>query len=46
MFRFIIEDLLAIKDGGEFEQLHNEIYPDELELNKENNSFDAAPTLT
>ena len=44
MFRFI-DDLLAINDGGEFERLHNEIYPDELVLNKENNSSDAATFL-
>ena len=28
-----------------FERLHSEIYPDELELNKGNNSFDAATYL-
>ena len=44
VFRFI-DDLLAINDGGEFERLHNEIYPDELVLNKENNSSDAATYL-
>ena len=44
VFRFI-DGLLAINDGGEFERLHNEIYPDELELNKENISFGAATYL-
>ena len=43
-FRFI-DDLLAINDGGEFERLHKEIYPVELELKKENINFDAATYL-
>ena len=44
VFRFI-DDLLAINDGGEFERLHKEIYPVELELKKENINFDAATYL-
>ena len=35
VFRYI-DDLLTLNDGGSFEQYHNEIYPNELELNKEN----------
>ena len=35
IFRYI-DDLIAINDGNEFERYHSEIYPDELELKKEN----------
>ena len=35
VFRFI-DDLLAMNDGGEFSRSLHEIYPAELELNKEN----------
>ena len=35
VFRFI-DDLIAINDGNEFERYHSEIYPNELELKKEN----------
>ena len=35
VFRFI-DDLLAVNDGEEFEKHFSEIYPPELELNKEN----------
>ena len=35
IFRYI-DDLIAINDGNEFEKYHSEIYPDELELKKEN----------
>ena len=35
MFRYI-DDLLAVNDGGEFEKHCSEIYPEELELKKEN----------
>ena len=34
-FRFI-DDLAAINDGGEFERCFHDIYPQELELKKEN----------
>ena len=37
IFRFI-NDLNAISDGNEFENHHNEIYPSELILKKENTS--------
>ena len=40
VFRFI-DDLIVINDGGEFERLHKEIYPVELE----NTNFDAATYL-
>ena len=36
-FRFI-DDLLALNDGHAFESFHHEIYPEELVLNKENDS--------
>ena len=36
-FRYI-DDLLAINDGGMFEQYYKEIYPEELELKKESTS--------
>ena len=35
IYRFI-DDLLAINDGGEFEKCCSQIYPEELELKKEN----------
>ena len=35
VFRFI-DDLIAINDGNEFEKYYSEIYPNELELKKEN----------
>ena len=35
VFRYI-DDLLTLNDGGSFEQYHHEIYPTELQLNKEN----------
>ena len=35
VFRFI-DDLLAINDGNEFENYYSDIYPSELELQKEN----------
>ena len=35
VYRFI-DDLLAINDGGEFEKCCSQIYPEELELKKEN----------
>ena len=34
MFQFT-DDLTSINDGGEFEEVHHEIYPHELELNYE-----------
>ena len=34
VFRFI-DDLIAINNRGKFERLHKEIYPVELDLNKE-----------
>ena len=37
VFRFI-DDLLALNDGLSFEMYHKEIYPEELELTKENPS--------
>ena len=42
VFRFI-DDLNAINDGGEFESNFRNIYPEELQLNKENTSnFEAS----
>ena len=35
IYRFI-DDLLAVNDGGEFEKCCSQIYPEELELKKEN----------
>ena len=35
IYRFI-DDLIAINDGGEFEKCQSQIYPEELELKKEN----------
>ena len=35
-FRFI-DDLLTLNDGNEFSNIHKDIYPSELVLNKENN---------
>ena len=35
VYRFI-DDLLALNDGHSFETFHNDIYPEELQLNKEN----------
>ena len=35
IFRFI-DDLNSINDGGEFESSFSKIYPDELQLGKEN----------
>ena len=35
VFRYI-DDLLALNDGLSFESFHHEIYPEELQLNKEN----------
>ena len=37
VYRYI-DDLLAINDGHSFEQYYRDIYPDELQLNKENES--------
>ena len=34
-FRFI-DDLCALNDGGEFEKHYREIYPEEMQLGKEN----------
>ena len=35
IFRFI-DDLISINDGGEFESSYSNIYPEELQLDKEN----------
>lgn len=35
VFRYI-DDLLALNDGHSFESYHHDIYPEELQLNKEN----------
>ena len=35
VYRYI-DDLLALNDGHSFEAFHHEIYPEELQLNKEN----------
>ena len=35
VFRYI-DDLLALNDGGSFESYYKDIYPEELQLNKEN----------
>ena len=43
-FRFI-DDLNAINDGGEFERCYRDIYPEEMELGKENNSNQEATFL-
>ena len=37
-----IDDLCAINDGGKFSCLHNEIYPDELELKMEHSGNHAS----
>ena len=37
VFRYI-DDLLALNDGHAFESCYNEIYPEELELTKENDN--------
>ena len=37
IFRFI-DDLNAVNDAGEFEKYFQDIYPEELELGKENSS--------
>ena len=41
---FFIDDLYAINDNGEFENIKN-IYPEELELKKENVGFNDANFL-
>ena len=38
VFRYI-DDLLALNDGKSFETYHKEIYPEELQLNKENDGY-------
>ena len=38
VFRYI-DDLLALNDGKSFETYHTEIYPEELQLNKENDGY-------
>jgi len=43
-FRYI-DDLLSINDGGEFEQHFKEIYPEELNLKKENDNNDSCSFL-
>ena len=44
VFRFI-DDLSAVNDSNEFELHHHKIYPEELQLNKENNSNKQASFL-
>ena len=44
MFRFI-DDLSAVNDSNEFELHHNEIYPEELQLNRENKDSKQASFL-
>ena len=44
VFRYL-DDLIAINDGGLFEQNYREIYPPELELKKENNGYSTASFL-
>ena len=44
VFRFI-DDLIAINDGNEFSKAYKEIYPQELELKKENLTEDQATFL-
>ena len=43
-FRYI-DDLLAINDGGMFERYHKDIYPVELQLKKENSTFNTCTFL-
>ena len=43
-FRFI-EDLCAFNDGGEFEKHYREIYPEEMQLGKENKDTKKASFL-
>ena len=43
-FRFI-DDLIAINDGGTFEKNYKNIYPEELELKKENHDINEATFL-
>ena len=44
IFRFI-DDLNSINDGGEFESNFSKIYPEELQLSKENNDKQEASSL-
>ena len=43
-FRFI-DDLIVVNDNGEFERSWKEIYPEELVLEKENQSDESATIL-
>ena len=43
-FRYI-DDLLALNDGGSFERFYKDIYPEELQLNKENVTNDCTDFL-
>ena len=38
VYRYI-DDLIAINDGHSFETYHKEIYPEELQLNRENETY-------
>ena len=44
MFRFI-DDLISLNDDGEFSKSYREIYPEEMELQKENAGDQSAPYL-
>ena len=44
IFRYI-DDLVALNDGKSFEQCHKLIYPEELQLNKENDGYSSSTFL-
>ena len=44
VFRYI-DDLLALNDGRSFEKYFKTIYPEELQLNKENDGYDSSTFL-
>jgi hypothetical protein len=44
VYRYI-DDLLALNDGHSFESFHHDIYPQELQLNKENEDYSSTDFL-
>ena len=44
VFRYI-DDLIALNDGHSFETFHGDIYPEELQLNKENTDYNSTDFL-
>ena len=44
IFRYI-DDLIALNDGKSFEKCHKLIYPEELQLNKENDGYSSSTFL-